>query len=96
MDSTEIEDSVRKKREMLLRLQQRIEKATSDLKASGSTASPSTDLQNLSKEIQQLLMTTAKSQDPSKATLRINDGIKLMIQYLSNLVLILLLILSYV
>ncbi|VVB16369.1 unnamed protein product [Arabis nemorensis] len=69
MDSKETEDieSLTKKRDALLTIQQRIEKA----KASGSTASISPDLQNLSKEIQQVLMMTTAN--PSNATLRITD-----------------------
>ncbi|ESQ42617.1 hypothetical protein EUTSA_v10015752mg [Eutrema salsugineum] len=76
MDSKERDDtqSLIKSREMLLKLQQKIEKATSELKASGSSASASPELQNISQQIQQLLvMTTRNDQDPSKATSHIRD-----------------------
>lgn len=78
MDSKEKEDHVEslvKSRELLLKLQQNIEKANS-----GSSASSSADLQNLSKAIQLHLMKVATAQDPnksdpSKATSHIKDGI---------------------
>ncbi|CAN6993933.1 unnamed protein product [Brassica oleracea var. botrytis] len=54
-------------REMLLKLQEKIEKATSELKASGSS---SHHLQKLSKEVQLLLEKTANAQDPSKPQIR--------------------------
>ncbi|KAF8102556.1 hypothetical protein N665_0198s0256 [Sinapis alba] len=77
MDKKEEEDHVDSlvmSREMLLKLQQNIEKATS-----GSSSSTSADLQNLSKEIQLHLMKTAATaqdpnkSDPSKATSHIHD-----------------------
>ncbi|CAH8358728.1 unnamed protein product [Eruca vesicaria subsp. sativa] len=60
-------------REMLSQLQQNIENATS-----GSSASKSADLQNLSREIQRHLIKTAPTQDPnwanpSKSTSHIKD-----------------------
>ncbi|CAA7046373.1 unnamed protein product [Microthlaspi erraticum] len=74
MDSKESDDgeSLKKTKEMISNLQERIEKVTSELKASGPSASASADLLNLSKEIQQLLMVTRtnNTQDPS---LRIHD-----------------------
>lgn len=67
MDSKESDDA-----ESLKKTKEMIEKLNSELKASGASASTSTDLQNLSKEIQQLLMVTSTTtQDP---TLRIHDG----------------------
>ena len=61
-------------REMLLKLQEKIEKATSELKASGSSSvsTSSHHLQKLSKEVQHLLEKTANAQDPSKPQIR--DG----------------------
>ncbi|KAL0729233.1 hypothetical protein Bca4012_025326 [Brassica carinata] len=64
MDSTKEGESLVMSGEMLLKIQQKIEKATSELKASGSSSS---HLQNLSKEIQLLLM---KTQEPSKPQIR--------------------------
>ncbi|CAF1892533.1 hypothetical protein Bca4012_048674 [Brassica carinata] len=62
-------------REMLLKLQEKIEKATSELKASGSSSvsTSSHHLQKLSKEVQHLLEKTANAQDPSKPQIR--DGL---------------------
>lgn len=88
MDSKEKEDHVKSlitSREMLLKLQQNIETATT-----GPSASTSADLQNLSNEIQKHLMKTAATAqdpnkpDPSKATSHIKDGITshLIFQYL--------------
>ncbi|CAN7122062.1 hypothetical protein BRARA_B01188 [Brassica rapa] len=60
-------------REMLLKLQEKIEKATSELKASGSSSSSSTSshhLQKLSKEVQLLLDKTVNAQVPSKPQIR--------------------------
>ncbi|KAG5376223.1 hypothetical protein IGI04_040819 [Brassica rapa subsp. trilocularis] len=77
MDSKEKEDHVKSlitSREMLLKLQQNIETATT-----GPSASTSADLQNLSNEIQKHLMKTAATAqdpnkpDPSKATSHIKD-----------------------
>lgn len=61
-------------REMLLKLQEKIEKATSELKASGSSSASTSShhLQKLSKEVQLLLEKTANAQDPSKPQIR--DG----------------------
>lgn len=62
-------------REMLLKLQEKIEKATSELKASGSSSSASTSshhLQRLSKEVQLLLDKTVNAQVQSKPQIR--DG----------------------
>lgn len=68
MESKEGESLIMR-REMLLKLQEKIAKATSDLKASGSSSAyTSTQLQNISKEIQLLL--TKKT-----ANAQIRDGI---------------------
>lgn len=63
---------------MLLKLQQRVDKIHSELQSSGTSATTSSDIQNIYDEIQQVLkMTTKTPQDSSKVSPHIRDGINL-------------------
>ncbi|CAH2069591.1 unnamed protein product [Thlaspi arvense] len=58
---------------MLLKLQQKMDEATSKLQASGSSASASPGLHNVPLQMQQLLMKTPNAHHPSTATSQIHD-----------------------
>ncbi|KAL1217519.1 hypothetical protein V5N11_004689 [Cardamine amara subsp. amara] len=78
MDSKDRDDveSLSKRREMLLKLQQKIGKLNSEIQKSGPSASTSLDLENMQNELLQLLQTpTNTAQDPSKVLPRIHDDL---------------------
>lgn len=82
MDSKERvddEETLKKSREMILKLEQRVDKLLSELQTSEEpSAATSSDVEILYEDIQQFLkMTTKTSQDPSKALPHIHDGIHL-------------------
>ncbi|XP_019088480.1 PREDICTED: uncharacterized protein LOC104726346 [Camelina sativa] len=68
------EKTLDKSKDMLSQLQQRVDRISSELQTSGSSAETSPDVQNIYNEIKQLLKTTTKPlQVPSHASPHIRD-----------------------